>query len=670
MKWPLFIFLFLNAALSAQETMPIAEQQMETLADKELSETENDDYWQELEQFRRSPLNLNSATSEELLQLGLLDDIQVSHLIKYRELMGALIDIHEMQALPGWDLYTICRLLPFVTVTEPLSLKQTLRERLQGGEHSFLFRVSQVTGVQQDPNYQGSPQRFFFRYQYVYKQLLKFGITADKDAGEPFFKNAQRYGFDFYSAHLYIGKIGIVQSMVVGDFTVSMGQGLLLWQGGAFGKGGEALAMEKQSPIIRAYHSGGEFNFYRGVAITVKKRRVESNIFLSSKKLSGNIVKDPVDNKEYISSLQTSGYHRTAAELADRNNFRQIAAGTSINYKIPGGRVGINGVYHNFSLPIKKQDEPYNLFAWGGINWYNISVDYKYSYRNIHLFGEIAIDKNLHKGLLHGCMISADSKLDIGILYRRIAPQYQTINGSAFTENTSPTNEEGFYIGISFKPSIAWKLEAYTDVYHFPWLRYNVDAPSFGRDYLAQLTYVPNKQVEIYTRFRNTAKQRNKQEDGQPLASQQLLPVINWRLQINYTLNQQLVLRQRVEMLWYDRASANSETGFLVYADFLYKSVRARVNASIRLQYFATESYNSRLYAYENDVLFSYSLPAFYDEGYRYYLTLKWTGLKKISLGLRWAQLIYPVGHIIGSTANAFDGRRKGEWKTQFIWSI
>lgn len=50
------------------------------------------------------------------------------------------------------------------------------------------------------------------------------------------FKGRQKAGFDFYSVHLFARRLGIIQSLAIGDFTVNLGQGLIQWQSLAFKK--------------------------------------------------------------------------------------------------------------------------------------------------------------------------------------------------------------------------------------------------------------------------------------------------------------------------------------------------------------------------------------------------------------------------------------------------
>jgi len=664
--------------ISFSQEIPITtEQQLENLTDANEGETEDDTYLQELENFRRHPLNINTADAEEFKQLRILTDLQIINFITYRNLFGKLISLYELQAVPSWDIGTIKKLVPFITTATAISLKDEAGMRFKDGEHSLLLRGIQVlekakgfdkstTGTK----YLGSPQRVFFRYRYTYKNLLQFGIVGDKDAGEQFLKGAQNKGFDFYSFHLFARKIGIIQSLALGDFSVNLGQGLTQWQGLAFKKSVDVMGVKRQSATLRPYNSAGEFYFNRGAGVTIKKGKIESTVFASIRKLSANFVADTVNNEDFISSFLTSGYNRTPSEQADRNNLRQTSFGGNILFRNNRWHVGANAVFYNFSLPVVKREEPYNRYAISGNSWYNMSFDYSYTYKNMHFFGEAAIDKRNNKAFVNGLLVSVDPRVDLSIVQRTISKGYQSINGNAFTENTFPTNETGIYAGVSIRPAIGWKIDAYADFYKFPWLKFLVDAPSYGKDFLAQVTFTPNRQVEIYTRFKTETKQANQSDNTTVTNFLVNLPKQNWRTQISYKLNTSFTIRNRVELLWFDNNGVNKANGFLTFFDFMYKPMLKPLSAVLRLQYFETDDYNSRIYAYENDILYGYSIPGFFDKGFRYYLNLNYDLAKNVSVWLRLAQTVYRNQVTVGSGLDEIQGNRRTEVKVQIRWII
>jgi hypothetical protein len=336
--------------MAQERPEPVNEQQLEMQAEREEGVPEDDTQWQQLAYLQKHPLNLNAATDNELKALRLLTDLQIGNFLMYRQQLGALIHIYELQAIPGWDVTTIKRLLPYVTVSDQKSITARLGERFSHGEQTALLRFAATVNnspehKKQTDTYLGSPAAVLFRYKYNYKNLLQYGLTGDKDAGEQFFKGVQKNGFDFYSFHFFARKLGIIQSLAIGDFTVGFGQGLIQWQGMAFKKSAEVLMIKRQGPALQPYNSAGEYNFHRGIGITLQKKTAQLTLFGSVRKLSANLVSDSaLSGVENISSILTMGYYRTAAELNDRYNVQCITAGGSVKVANNRSHIGINAV--------------------------------------------------------------------------------------------------------------------------------------------------------------------------------------------------------------------------------------------------------------------------------------------------------------------------------------
>ncbi len=668
----------------AQVTEPVTpntEQQLENVTENnEDMETEDDSYLQQMIQFIKNPIALNDADVADLNQLRILTPIQIQGFLLYRKLVGKLIDVYELQAVPGWDIATIQKIRPYISVSMQTSAATTLKARLKKGEHIVLFRLSQVPekskGYWIDSStatnfYPGSPQKILLRYKYNYKNILQYGIVAEKDAGEQFFKGKQKHGFDFYSAHIFIKKLGIIKALAIGDFTVNLGQGLTQWQSLAFKKSVDVINIKREADILRPYNSAGEINFHRGIAVTLAKNKWQLTLFGSYKKIDANLVTDTSQSQDdFISSLQTSGYHRTKSETDDKGIQRQVAFGGNLSCRIKRLHLGLNAIQYKFRFPLVKSADAYNKYALSGNSFGNYSFDYSYTFRNLHFFGEAAFSSSFSKAFVNGLLVSASSKVDVSLLYRNISKSYQSLYSYAFTESTYPTNEKGLYAGISIRPNNAWRIDAYADFYKFPWLRYRVDAPSTGSDYLIQLNYKPNKQLEIYTRYHAESKAINVNPAQLTLSPVIQQPKKNWRTQISYKINTTVTIRNRTELVWFDKKGIAEEQGFLSYLDFLYKPMLKPYSGSVRLQYFETDGYNSRLYAYENDVLYSFSIPVFYDKGVRYYINLNYDLTKKLSFWVRWAQTVNNDKTVVGSGLDEINGNLKSEIKLQAVYKF
>jgi hypothetical protein len=655
-------------------------QQLENLTESgDDMETEDDAYLQLLHHFIREPVNLNYADAGLLQQLNLLSAIQINNLLSYRKIFGNFIDIYELQAIPDWNVALIKKLRSYITVNPKIEIFNSLRSRLKKGNHSLLLRSSQVfeksKGYLLDNStaknfYSGSPQKLLFRYKYIFKNLLQYGLTAEKDAGEQFFKGAQKRGFDFYSAHIFVRNLGIIKSLAVGDFGVNLGQGLVQWQSLAFNKGADIVNVKRQSDVLRPYNSAGEIVFHRGLGITLKKDNWESTGFVSYRKLDAGFDADTLNFEDYVSSLHTSGYHRTANEIAGKNFQGQLSFGGNINYSNEKFHTGVNAVHYDFDHNISKKDYLYNKYAISGKRAGNYSIDYSYTYKNRHFFGEAATDEHLNTAFINGLLISTDARVDMSFLYRNISKGYQSLYTNAFTENTLPTNESGFYSGVTINPTDFLRIDAYADFYQFPWVKYRTDAPTSGNDYMIQITYKPNKQIDFLARYKAEKKAINYNPDNFILNPVMGKLKQEFRTQFSLKLDKAFTLRSRVQMCWYDKKGNDLQNGFLIYGDVIYKPVLKPFSANMRLSYFESDGYNSRLYAFENDVLYGYSIPVFFDKGYRYYVNINYDVMRKLSIWARFSQTIYPDKNFIGSGLDLINGNKKSELKMQIMYTF
>ena len=702
--YSVLIFLLLGNAAMAQVPKTIidssvqtqkpagegtVEEQLESAtANNSDNATEDDSYWQLLRQYSRSPMNLNTASQEDMESLQLLTPLQIQNILSYRKIFGKFINIYELQAVPTLDIASIQKILPYVDVSNAEDLFTAVGKRFRGGSSSLLVRDKQTPeksrgytdypkGDSSNHIYPGSPEHIFLRYKYSYKNLMQYGFTADKDAGEQLFKGGQKQGFDFYSAHFFLRNVGIIKALALGDYTVNLGQGLTQWQSLAFGKSaGDVLNIKRQSPVINPYSSPGEIFFNRGAAVTLAKKAWEATVFGSYRKMDASVNNgaDSSSVDDYISSIESSGYHRTTTELKNKGVVGQTTYGGNIAYNKNMIHIGINAVQYKFSVPLQKTlsdsiaGEPYNLYRKLGDNFGNYSVDYSYTYKNLHFFGEAATTNNNYYATVNGLLLSVDPTVDMSFLYRNVSKGYQALYANAFMENSTVENEKGLYSAISIHPNPMWHIDAYADFYRFPWLKFQVDAPTNGSDYQVQVTYTPNKQLMVYTRYHAETKPKNLNPDDLPLSPVVPVTIQDWRIDLSYKLTPSLIFRTRQEMSWYNKHGDSPENGFLIYADLLDNPKGSKWSGNVRLQYFETDSYNSRLYAYENTVLYDYSIPVFYGKGYRYYINLNYDVNKRLSFWCRWAQTIYKDQATVGSGYDLIQGNTRSEITLQGIY--
>lgn len=680
------IFAFAQDAEADQEQL--IQRRIETIAEQLGEGDENVDYntlLDELLYFSEHPININSTSASELAQLPMLDDIAIANLLNHIDANGKLLNIYELQAVNGFTIPLIRQLEPFIKVSDnPEAFTFSFKEMLKEGKHELVLRYQQVLEQQEgyapiedslleeNPNrrYLGSPQKYWARYRFTYSNKISWGLTMEKDAGEEFFKGSMKQGFDFYSGHIFVRNMGVVKAAGIGDFQAQFGQGLVFWSGLAFGKSSDGVSIKRNAPGLRPYTSVDENRFLRGGGATLKFGKVEVTAFGSYKLLDGNISASTdtlTEQEESVSSIFSSGFHRTPNELVDRQSLTEAVYGGNVSYKGRKLSIGVTAVGYQFSKPIQRSDDLYNIFEFSGKQNSNYGLDYSYIFRNFHFFGEFALSQNLGFATTHGLFMTIDPRVTITAMVRYLQPKYQALYANAVTENSRINNETGYYLGFSINPFKNWYLNGFFDIFKFPWLRYQVNGSSFGYETIGQLIYRPSKKFEVYFRFR----QKNKQLTESSSYSEAPIRGIEnelrsyYRLNLSYSLTKEVKLRSRVEYSRYKRGDREVEQGFMVYQDLIYSPMSFPLSFNARLAYFDTESYNARIYVYENDVLYAYSFPAYYYRGMKAYLTLRYNIYKNIDAWFRIANLFYSNRDHVGSGLEQIDGKHRTDIKVQ-----
>lgn len=626
----LCLILFLSHAHAQETEAALLEEQIRerSAATEEVGDPVDEGLTWERGFSLRRKLPLNSIEPASLGEMMGLTSLQVEAFETYRRRLGPFVDPLELQAVPGWDESTVRRVLPWVQVDESPTLPVMLRTRSRSGTHTFLLRTglsstdiaASASAAGAGKPHEGGPSNMLFRYGYRYENLMQWGLTLEKDAGERLPGKAGLPVADFISGHLALRDWKGLGVLVIGDYQANLGQGLTHWQGMAFRKTSEAMMVLRQGPALRPYAGTDENRFHRGLALAWERGGWSVAAFLSARRLDANRVEDTIGGRGgYVSSLLTSGLHRTDSELADRHALGMRAVGGRVAYRASWGRLGLNGIAGRFGLPIRKDPLPYNLHALSGNTWSNLSVDYGVSFRNAHAFGELAVDGRGGLALVMGILASLHPRLDLAWVTRGIQPRYRALHANAFTEQAEPANEVGHYAGITLRLPGGWKADAWLDVFRFPWLRYRVDRPSTGLGALVNLAWAPDKKTEVSFRWQRELKEMNGSEGTEALRGLEQVPRSGMRFQASYRAGPAWMVRVRVEGV---RAVSSGmvEEGFLCHFDLQCRPAHVPWRLMGRLALFETGGYTSRIYGSENDVPFRSALSAYHGKGARAYL--------------------------------------------------
>jgi hypothetical protein len=266
---------------------------------------------------------------------------------------------------------------------------------------------------------------------------------------------------------------------------------------------------------------------------------------------------------------------------------------------------------------------------------------------------------------MNGVNIEMNPRLLVNITQRYYEADFQGVASVGFGEGTLVENENGVYLGIEFRPFKRWKLNAYIDQFRFPWLRFQTDAPSSGYDFFGQLEYQASGRTNIYFRYRDRLRQINTREDVEGADFLVSNPRRNLRLNFTHSATRQIRLRSRVEVSEFGRGEEPISRGFMAYQDVIWTAKKIPLRIAARYALFDTDNFDSRIYAYENDVLYFFSIPAYAGRGTRAYVLVKYDLGRNLDIWLRWAQTYFTDRQVVGSGLEEIQGNTRTEVKFQ-----
>lgn len=641
MRRALLVLIIVGAAVgsTAQSVVlnRVTEDLLESVGENMSDDTDIQDILDDLEGFAQNPMKINRASSDDLMRLHLLSEVQVNNLIMYRRKTGAIYSLYELVAVDGFTPDLLQKLEPFISFDVSEELPGKRRETTD-----LLARATRSfsSAADDQSKQEGSPERYYFRMKRM-SARLEYGLVAEKDPGEAFFGRSNSAGFDYMSAFANV-RVGQQNNRIfAGGYHVRFGQGLVAWQGFSMGKSAETTQVFRSQQGVRSYSSTDENQFFRGIAAQLNYRNFSFYPFLSRHKIDASI--DTINDKACFGAFQTSGYHRTESEIAGENSLEQLVAGTHAAYSFGQWSCGATAVYTRFNAFMDRSDEPYNQFLPEGTSTLVAGFDWKGSVRKVFIFGEAAVSEHSGKALLAGVMMKPAPNAELSLVYRNINKTYFSFFANAFTESSRVNDEHGLYLGLKAFPASCWIVQAYADLFRYQWLKYTTASPSSGTEFLAQVSYTPSRKTGYYLRLFQEEKEQRLMDGALKYNVRQLINRV--RLNFTHNFNEQMSIKSRLEFSFYSKQS--KERGVLVFQDFLFKPTGKPYELSARLACFSTDGYNSRLYAYENDLLYSFSVPALYGNGFRAYLNFQHKLKNKLTFWLKLG-----VTHQLGKEAD------------------
>jgi len=675
----LVLLTLLGRLAYGQQPTEDLEMELESIA--EGSEDNEVDFTQLAERLalaRENPIEVNFADQYLLNQLPWLNFFHVANLLSYRKKTGFIYSPYELQAVPGWDKALIEKTLPYLSFnTKPRQPQIKLGEIARYSRHQVIARSTRNFPLRKgfrsetENGYLGGPQDYYLRYRGRFRDLLSVGLVMQHDKGEPFATPYRSLPVDHLSGHVALRQFGAWESIILGDYQAEFGQGLAFWSGLAFGKSAQTVAVKRYGRGFRPFTGAEENRFLRGAAATYRfNENLKANAFISHQPIDANVsTEDSTGSPAFVSSLQTSGLHRTESELADRHSNPLTIYGGNLKYSGKQLAVGASAVRYQLQTPLEPSTQLYKKFEFAGRELQNLSVDYTYLLRGVQFFGEWAWSDNGAWASINGLQANPAESFFVTLTHRHFDKEYQALFNAPFSES-GRNGEQGTYLGVEWGLGKRSKLNAYLDAYRFSWARFRVDQPSRGRDFFAQLEHEFSRYFSAYVRVKNERRQVN----GEASSADRVADLI-WqerssiRLHSLYTPLPQWRLASRIEWALQNE-NGRRESGQVVFQDVRYTFNTFPLQLTGRYAIIRTDSYDTRIYAYENDLLYSFSIPPYFGRAHRFYVLADWDITERLTLQAKYAQTVFYDRETISSGLNEIEGSQIQDVRLQLRWKF
>ena len=614
----LFVKIAVMGMLTAASSQPLFAQkhadwetyfeQLTAMEDAENADWEN--AYEVVSQLAASPIDINSATRDDLERIPFLTDTQISELCEYLNRYGRMQTLGELMLIESLD--TPRRQLLSCLVyagEEPQRAFPKWADIVKYGEHQLIATAKIPTYERRgdQKGYLGWPYRHDLRYQFGYGQYVKAGITGAQDSGEPFLAGRNRAGYDYYSAYLMVRRMGRLKTAVAGRYCVKAGLGLVVNNDFSLGKLAMLTQMTRQQTTLRAHSSRSEGNYLQGAAATIAlSKALDLTAFASYRAVDATLTAD----SSAIRTLLTSGYHRTESEMRRKHNAHQWLAGANLKLRKNGFHAGVTATATGLDRELKPQNgQLYRQIYASGRSFWNASVDYGYTSRRLSVSGETATGSCHGVATLNMLSWAVTDRLDVMGLWRMYSYRYYSLFARSFSDGGSVQNESGFYGGLTWRPSRSLSVAAYTDYAQFAWPRYQMDANAHSWDNMLTMTWQHGPWT-VAARYR----WRRRQDETTQRA----------RLSTTHKTDHWTLKTQA------DLSVAGGEKGWMVSQNAAYRNRKWLVAGT--MGWFRTADFATRVYGYERGMQYSFGFQSYYGHGIRYSLLAQYAPTRRLAL--------------------------------------
>lgn len=423
----------------------------------------------EWERLLSSPLDLRTASLEELMSIPLMSEYRAYQLIRYRQdQRNPLEEYSDLKLIDSWDEDFAVYLYPLVRLVNKAESKSKLSELLnQGQTRASLLFTRPWRSDESTKTYVGTPERLDLRYLWHSAGQLSFSIGASKDNYEPWQYGKHR-GFDSYHGHIALSRQGIIKQFILGQYRAYWAEGLILAQG----FGSRSLLNDTRHTLTRLSPNRGlsEYHLSQGIALDLQLHpKLRLGIVTSLQGLDAKL--NAEDNS--FSSVLESGSHRSEAEQAKRQRITARHLGLNLSYYGKRLQLGLQGIHYDWAgrslskaLGAGYYDRLRNIKRMS-----NLSLSYRYSSPTAHLnlSGEVATNDLQGIALAQRLVLNNDLLGSLQFIARYITQDYWAYHGQTYSHYARPHNEWG--LGLALTPrlstrhlSLSMEGDYYSDV--------------------------------------------------------------------------------------------------------------------------------------------------------------------------------------------------------------
>ena len=431
----------------------------------------------------------------------------------------------------------------------------------------------------------------------------------------------------------YNGK-GLVRKIIIGDFGALSGLGTNINTGIRTGLSLTASGYLSGGEEVKPYTSSGENNFFRGAAADFQLKNLSTKFFCSVNRVDATIDSSAGQDERSIISFYTSGLHNSLSSLAKKDAVKEICYGVNILYDFNNLRMGIIWSENRFSFPVKlTESDPEELFDFEGRINSVLTAYYKTTLKSFIIFGEISSDRRKKLALVQGVSFRPAERININLLLRSYDPGYACFHGKGPFASSAGDNVRGIFGNFTFEAAKYLFISAGCDMRYYPWLRYRCSAPSNATSSEVRIRYLPREKISAELSYNYRLSMLNN-----PLSSgikkQENDISRSFKASLKYSFNDHLTFFTRFD---FKLAQPSGNRGFLLLQDMKLTPGGIPLSFWFRFCIFRTDGWDSRIYAYENDLPGSFNVPAFSGEGSRSYIMIEWRPSKLTDFRIKYA---------------------------------